>query len=566
MRSRTPSLADIDPPMRRNPDRFMAAARFLAVVGLASLWAGGCSDGADEAFSGKTAKEWRQAAVERPRRIIVNNDGNEPVMIIREPTAEALLAPRVGPLAGTQVDSLFYCTWSSGFGLFTHFTKVGQVFTSRADRHANNQMPALREAGIDPLRVMNEYARAHGMEFFWSMRMNDNHDGYADKYGPALFEANELKMAHPEYLLGSRGQKLAFGSWSAVNYARPEIRDLAFRYVEEVCQNYDIDGVELDFFRHPVFFPSTTRGELATAEELEMMTGLLRRIRAMADEAGRWRGRPILIAVRVPDSVAYAKAVGLDLETWLSDDLADLLIVGGYFRLNDWERSVELARRHGVKVYASLDDARVADPDGLRPSRRMTDAAYRGRAAVARAAGVDGLYFFNQFNPRRPIWREVGEAATLDRLDKDYFASVLGVGNTPMQSNLPLGGYRTVETLAPDAPRVLTAGQPETASIRLAEPADSREDLRLDLRIRLGGPEITPESLTVACNDVILTDAKRDGAWLVYRLSPGSVRQGVNAVRVELKPGGVSSVSWLDLMVSARHVRGEAGADLIHEN
>ena len=36
-----------------------------------------------------------------------------------------------------------------------------------------------------------------------------------------------------------------------------------------------------------------------------MSTSLLARIRAMADEVGRNRGRPMLIAVRVPDSVRY---------------------------------------------------------------------------------------------------------------------------------------------------------------------------------------------------------------------------------------------------------------------
>ena len=34
-----------------------------------------------------------------------------------------------------------------------------------------------------------------------------------------------------------------------MDYGRPEIRDLAFRFVEEVCRNYDVDGVELDFVK-----------------------------------------------------------------------------------------------------------------------------------------------------------------------------------------------------------------------------------------------------------------------------------------------------------------------------
>lgn len=511
--------------------------------------------GAEEPTKIETAKEWRKAAVNRSRRIIVNNDGNEPVMILRRPSAEDLLAPRIAPLAGSQVDSLFYCTWSSGFSLFTHFTKVGQIFTSRADRHANNQMQALLEAGIDPLRTVIDFAHSHHMEFFWSMRMNDNHDGYADKYGPALFEANQLKMAHPEYLLGTRGQKLPYGSWSAVNYAKPEIRELAFRYVEEVCLGYDVDGVELDFFRHPVFFPSTTRGEPATESELTLMTDLLRRIRVMADAEGRRRGRSLLIAVRVPDSAAYARTIGLDIEKWLAEDLVDLLIVGGYFQLNDWERSVALAHKYGVKIYPSLDDSRLPDPDGLRTSPRMTDTAYRGRAAVAWAAGVDGLYFFNQFNPRRSIWNEVGDAGKLARLDKDYFASVLGAGNTPMRSNLPLDEFRTVETLAPDSPRTLYAGKPESAVIRVAETQDSEESAAFSLCIRLDNPNVALKDLEVSYNGVPLQEPARKGNWLIYSVKPETIQKGANRVSVLLKPGTIPSVLWQDLTVRVRYPR-----------
>ena len=70
----------------------------------------------------------REKAVNRQRRIIFNNDGNEPVYYCKKADPQELLALRTAPLANTQVDSIFYCTWSSGFGVFTHDTQVGQVF------------------------------------------------------------------------------------------------------------------------------------------------------------------------------------------------------------------------------------------------------------------------------------------------------------------------------------------------------------------------------------------------------------------------------------------------------
>ena len=147
---------------------------------------------------GASMKDRRKAVAARQRRLILNNDGNEPAYYMKSPSAKELLDLRTTALAGSQVNSIFYCTWTSGFSLFTHLTKVGQVFTTLEGRYASNQMPALLEMGIDPLRVVADFGRQHGIEVFWSMRMNDTHDGSPADYGPVLLRTNRLKLAHPE--------------------------------------------------------------------------------------------------------------------------------------------------------------------------------------------------------------------------------------------------------------------------------------------------------------------------------------------------------------------------------
>ena len=64
-------------------------------------------------------------------------------------------------------------------------------------------------------------------------------------------------------------------------------------------------------------------------EHLEMMSDLVRRVRKLADEVGAQRGRPFLVAARTPFNLAYARYIALDLETWLAEELLDLLIPGG---------------------------------------------------------------------------------------------------------------------------------------------------------------------------------------------------------------------------------------------
>ena len=238
---------------------------------------------------------------------------------------------------------------------------------------------------------MVDFGKEHNIEVFWSLRMNDNHDHSSASYGPILLHANRFKTAHPEYMLGTAKKRPKHGAWTALNYGLPEVRERAFRLVEEVCRKYDVDGVELDFFRHPVCFESTARGKPATDKERALMTELLTRIRRMADEVGQSRGRPILIAVRTPDSVEYCREIGFDLEQWMADDLLDLYMPSGYFQLNDWDYSVVLGHKYGVKVYPSLDESRIKNEPGK--AMRMTNLAFRGRAADVWVPGRTAFTF-----------------------------------------------------------------------------------------------------------------------------------------------------------------------------
>ena len=181
----------------------------------------------------------------------------------------------------------------------------------------------------------------------------------------------------------------------------------------------------------------------------------------MTEDVGRQRGRPILVAVRVPDSVGFCRDMGFDLERWLSDGLIDLLITTCYFRLNPWEYSVELGHKYDVPVYPCLSDSRVR---GETRFQRGSAASYRGRAMNAWAAGADGLHLFNFFDPNAPMWRQIGDPEALATMDKLYFVSVR---DGDPQSYLAKGRqYRTVPIFGPSQPRLVTAGQPVQVGYR----------------------------------------------------------------------------------------------------
>ena len=468
-------------------------------------------------------REARGAAARRKRRIIFNNDGDDACYYNKKGTADALLEIRTTPLLGSQVDTIFYST-SSCFPSFIHNTKVGEVFTCRENKFQHNCVPALIAQGTDPLRIMTDYCKKHRTEIFWSLRMNDTHDSSGSWYGPLLF--TQFKKDHPEWIVGSRAKHPKHGAWSAADYTRPEVRDLCFRIIEEVCQKYDIDGIELDFFRHLSFFKSVAWGAKASQEELDLVTGLVRRVRDMTEREGMKRGRPILVTARVPDSVEYARGVGLDVEHWLSEGLLDLLVTTGYFRLSPWRYSVELGHKYGVPVYPCLSDSRVRGESGK--LRRRSLEGYRARAAQAWQAGADGIYLFNLFNPRLPHWRELGDRATLRGRDKLYFATY----RDGSASRYLLDGNRfyRVPVIVPRNPRILTSRAPQDIEIAVAEDAvEARPKVACHLRLKK--PE-DADRLSVSLNRMPLGKGTVADDWLSYPVDPEVMQQGANVVRI----------------------------------
>lgn len=492
-------------------------------------------------------REARRQALARPRRIIFNNDGNEPVYKAEDNSPEKFLALRTSPLAGSQVDSIFYCTWSSGFGLFTHDTKVGQVFATKEAMFATNRTTELLAAGTDPLKVVADFGHKQGMEVMWSFRMNDTHDGASADYGPVMLRANRLKTEHPDYLIGTAQNKPKFGAWTAVDYTLPEIRDLAFRYVEEVCQRYDVEGVELDFFRHPVFFRrAAMSGTACDDTERALMTDLLRRIRTMTETEGLRRGRPFLIAVRLPDSVDYCRDIGLDLEKWLAEGLVDMIMPSGYFRLNEWDYSVALGHKYGVKVYPSLDESRVRD--AAAKAMRSTVASYRGRAAAAWQAGADGVYLFNSFNPNNPIWRELGDMRTLAGLDKDYFGSIRGAASASGNS-LPYASYVRTSQLNPGKILPLKAGIATASAFYANETGVAERAITLSVQTKVA---TDPTQIEAKLNGVALTRPRFEpNNWVSYALQAADLRSGRNEVELTLTKGAKPN-AWTDLRCSVR--------------
>ena len=479
----------------------------------------------------------RQEAKERRRRLIYNNDGND-IFLKKHATPEEFLAQRIIPALSTQVDTIFYCT--GGTTLYDHDTNVAERSDDLHEqmdfkagqsiyRHANMHM--LRKAGLDSLSLVTKRVHEAGMEVFWTHRINDIHDSFTDW----LF--SNWKRDHPECLMGTPEDMKRYQishpryMWSTLDFEKPEVLDYLYLVTEEVCQRYDVDGIEIDYFRHPLFFRPNLEYKPATAAQLEIMTGFQRRIREMACREGNRRGRPIMVATHVPMSRETCLHVGIDLERWLRDDLLDVLVVGsGYQPLSMPSGDlVELGHAHDVPVYPNISASGMEQWGG-----RIE--AWRAAASNVWRAGADGINLFNWFPgvPNDSVFMTLGDPETLAGLDKvfgidnvreDYgcleqavvqsqiLPVTLDPAGKPREVNLPIGD---------DIAAAAEAGRLKETTLRVQFVSRAPGD---KVELLLGGRPVAPEG-----------EISEEG-WVTYRPAPREYRVGDNALSFRVTAG-----------------------------
>jgi len=295
-----------------------------------------------------------------------------------------------------------------------------------------------------------------------------------------------------------------------------------------------------------MFFRPNLTNEDATVDQVEILTAFQRRIRRMAYEHGARRGRPILVAVRVPMTGERCRHVGINIETWLDDDLLDILNTeAGYIPFTMPTRElVKLGHAHGVPVYPTISAS------GMEPPHN-TDAHWRGVAANIWHAGADGVYLFNTFpdTPGHPHFTQLGDPQKLARMSKIFLIDNVPITDGDIkqgivQSRIPVdldssgSPCEFVLPVGDDVAGAAKAGHIENTSLRIRFPDRVAE---ADVSVRLNGAPIEP--------------AQDDGEWVGYQTDPSWYRQGDNTIEFRVtsscdttpKPIAVASVElWVD--------------------
>ena len=510
---------------------------------------------------GSLEKEQPVAALADKYRFILSNDGGSLAGPILEAPigVEGLVKLAIEPLQGTQIDTLFWQLGTDPYlgippihrlsDYYSHQTEVGPIWGSAGESFPSAGLWRIREnarrlmaEGRDPAAIIIEHGHRAGLEVFLCMRVNDIHDSRLEG-GTEDPLMSPTKKDHPDWLLGEEGPRK-----TAYNFALPQVREYKLALASEAIRNYDLDGLDWDFCRHPYLFPQGQ--EKAGAPQLSQ---LLARIKHALEEKSEKVGRKLLFSVRVPGSLDEALAQGMDVRNWISQRLIDILIVGfqpGSKHRLPVEEYVEAARGSGIQIIAQgLGLFQQPRPLSARliwkEKDYYTPEMCRAVAAAHYRAGAEGVFVFNNHYLQvlrdrdydRLPWKEIGDPNLIARKDKHYLMDQQTWKAGPLPLTLVDKGAEASVSLdvADDLEAAGGDGALKEASLRLLIDHLTPRDR---LEIRLNGEVLEkPKTTHVFFNET----------WLEFDALPPRLKQGWNRIEAKVQARNPQVTSPLSL-------------------
>ena len=217
----------------------------------------------------------------------------------------------------------------------TYEAKVGEVYADRRlPGGATGWAPgirSLRAAGTDALKLVTEHMKAHGKEVLAAIRLSDTHHVNLNPNDPLV---PQFAIDNPQFVIKQPDGR---ENETALDYSYPEVRAHRLAIMREIVENYDVDGLELNFVRWAKHFPRHQGREKAP-----IMTDFMQSVRSMLDEVAESKGRkrPFTLGIRVPESIDTCWLAGVDIETWVNNDWISYIVVSTW---NNTDPQVGLA-------------------------------------------------------------------------------------------------------------------------------------------------------------------------------------------------------------------------------
>ena len=253
-----------------------------------------------------------------------------------------------------------------------------------------NNFRAMQERGIDVVEMLVNSTKDYGAEAWLSVRMNDHH--YPDDIG---FNSS---------LSYNRASEVGVnGSRTYMDHTNEVVQNYYKGYIRELCENYDIDGIELDYLRSA---PVMSKVDAAHIQELNSYVSDLR---DTVNEVAAKKGKKIQLSARVYSTPDHNLSSGIDPAQWIADGSIDMLAAEGWYiptyyniPIEDWRSEINAKNtdNHPYILLGGTDWAVRCD-SAAKSGYMMwiTLEQLKGFASAMYDRGADGVYFFNHFSP-----------------------------------------------------------------------------------------------------------------------------------------------------------------------
>jgi len=293
--------------------------------------------------------------------------------------------------ASPEIVCLSRCPHGELYGeRFKHFGEV--VFW-----HVRAALDELLNEGTDILEIASRVARSAGKTVLAEMRMSDAHHYHGGSNHP-LFP--QFVWDHPELCI-----QLEDGTPDIVlDYTHEEVRARRIAVLRDIVENYDVDGIALNWMRWCRHFAKGQQRRKA-----HILTQFLRDVRGMLDEVAQKRGRDrFLMSHHVAAELDESLGIGCDVAAWMKEGLADFVMPMD-FLFTDFgiktEQFAAAAQGTGCGVYPAVQSSMMFRSEGGKlPEFVMSPDKYRAAVHNLYSWGASGIACFNfgcwGFDPR----------------------------------------------------------------------------------------------------------------------------------------------------------------------
>ena len=510
-------------------------------------------------------------------RIMFYHDGRHPLIYMYEPPMKKEeYESAIDELAGTPVEAVIFCLGEGR--VFLHDTKVAEFWGHNVDkwrtisrRRTHLNAKHLIEEGNDPLRLVCERAHAKDMLLYPSLIVQ--RPGEVAGETTMWERSSAFRFNNPQLEIGARGDvDPNFLFPDNLDFKHKEARDERFAVIEEVVNNYPVDGFELQLQHRPQYF---------RPDEVEEGRAIMTDWISQVHDAVKKSGPDRELAVRIPHSIEGCLSVGLDIREWVRQGVVDVIIAqdvqaGRHVNsMADFRPMVALAKGSESRVIASI------------PSQLDTDRLGDAPISVVRAAacnyweqginGVDLWYWYLSWPYQPPFYEKLRELPHPDVMaPKDKFYHLLtdvGLakpgepgeqwGSRPLPVRLHRGQPVGLElTISDDLPRWDKDGRVHEVLLRVRVTGTTEMS---QLGFRLNGADL-PQSLMRRINEVFRMTAARfkiqNSNWFIFRLDrvhwPAKGPNSLEVTLVDDDPDIVLEPSVHDVELEIKYLMGQS--------